>query len=125
LPDPNNPDLVSHPPACDTTTVAITVDATLVGTTDSDATFFALTTFPNPVNDILNISYQLPKKADVSLSLWNTLGQQIMQLPPQIQTADNYHQSIDVSHLNTGRYLMMLRADDRLINRLIYINKNR
>lgn len=123
LPDPDNPDLVSHPPACDTATVTITVDATLVGTGDGDAAFFGLTTFPNPVDEVLNISYQLPEKADVSLSLWNTLGQQIIQLRPQTQTADNYHQRIDVSHLNAGHYLMTLRANDRLINRLIHINK--
>ncbi len=121
LPDPGNPDLVSHPPACDTATVTITVDATLVGTTDSDAAFFELNVYPNPVSDVLNVHYRLPEKAEVSLSLSNTLGQPVIQLAPEIQTADNYHQSIDISHLNTGHYLMNLYVGEQLINRLIYI----
>lgn len=121
LPDPANPDFISHPPACDTATVTITVDSTLVGTTDSDAAFFDLRTYPNPVNNILNIRYRLPKKSEVSLSLWNMLGQPVIQLPTETQTADKYHQSIDMSHLNAGHYLITLQVGERLINDLIYI----
>jgi len=122
LPDPNDAPLASYAPACDTATVTITVDAALVGTTGSDAALFNLDAFPNPANDILNIYYQLPEKADVNLSILNMLGQPITQLPSETQTADYYHQRIDVSHLNAGHYLMTLRVDDRLVTRFIRIN---
>jgi len=121
MPDPGNPDLQLQPSLCDTATVTITVDATLVGTTDTDAAFLDFSIFPNPTDNVLNIKYDLSEKAEVSLSLWNTLGQPIVQLSRKTQVADSYYESLDLSHLNTGQYFVVLYINDTVYRRLIQI----
>jgi len=121
LPDPANPDLQLQPPACDTTTITITVDGDLVGMTDANSAFSDFSVFPNPVDNVLNIKYDLSQKADVSLSIWNTLGQPIVQFLRKTQTADSYYESLDIGHLNAGQYFVVLDINETVFTRMIRI----
>lgn len=56
-----------------------------------ESTSFALGNHPNPFNPATQIVYQLPKSGDVSLVVYNTLGQEIITLVHGFQTAGQYH----------------------------------
>lgn len=63
------------------------------------------TIYPNPVNDVLYID----KKAEIemsSISIFNTLGQLVLSIPNAATT-----QSIDVSPLKTGNYIIKINSD--------------
>jgi Leucine-rich repeat (LRR) protein len=64
-----------------------------------------LSLYPNPANDMINLS----AKADInlqSIEIYNTLGQLLMALPN-----DSNERSIDVSHLNSGTYMISVNTD--------------
>ncbi|KAB1155049.1 T9SS type A sorting domain-containing protein [Flavobacterium luteum] len=75
-----------------------------LGTNDFEfSTFFNL--YPNPAKQVLNIDV---KKNIVvsSISIYNTLGQQILVIPNAQQT-----KQVDVSNLKTGNYFIKLTSD--------------
>lgn len=62
--------------------------------------------YPNPVKDILNLSYN---KTISNVSIYNLVGQKI------ITKSINATQSqIDMSHLASGTYLVKVTADDQM-----------
>ena len=46
--------------------------------------------YPNPFNPVTNIAYELGTGADVSLTVYNMLGQEVATLVSAFQTAGNY-----------------------------------
>jgi hypothetical protein len=68
--------------------------------------------FPNPFNPSTTISYGLPQRANVSLVVYNTLGQAIATLVKGEEEA-GYHQArFDGSNVASGVYFCRLTAGD-------------
>ncbi len=68
--------------------------------------------YPNPFNPSTTISYGLPQKANVSLVVYNTLGQAIATLVNREEEA-GYHQArFDGSNVASGVYFCRLTAGD-------------
>jgi uncharacterized repeat protein (TIGR01451 family) len=67
-----------------------------------------LTMYPNPVAEILNLK---PKTSTeiYSLTIYNLLGQ-------QVQTVINPNESIDVSRLTTGSYIVKITTDKGILS---------
>ena len=65
--------------------------------------------YPNPFNPTTQIQYELPLAGEISLTLYNTLGIEVMQLDKGIKSAGIYNISFDGSHLPTGIYFYQLR----------------
>ncbi len=61
--------------------------------------------YPNPANTTLNIETKQTIAA-TSINIYNTLGQVVLVIPNAQQT-----QSVDVSSLKTGNYLMKVNSD--------------
>jgi len=61
--------------------------------------------YPNPFNPVTTIDYQLPENTDVRLDVYNLLGQLVMTLVDQKQTAGYYSIRLDGSELSTGIYI--------------------
>ncbi len=79
-------------------------DASLLSNTTFDSDSFK--SYPNPVIDILNLSYN---KTITNVAVFNLLGQKVMT------TASNANQTqIDMSHLSTGTYLVKVTADNEV-----------
>ena len=65
--------------------------------------------YPNPFNPMTQIQYELPLAGEISLTLYNTLGIEVMQLDKGIKSAGIHNISFDGSHLPTGIYFYQLR----------------
>lgn len=66
--------------------------------------------YPNPFNPSTNISYTLPEKSDVELSIFNMLGQKVATLVNQSQDAGTYSINWNAGSVSSGVYIYQLRA---------------
>jgi hypothetical protein len=66
--------------------------------------------YPNPFNPSTTIRYGLPNRSHVSLTVFNTLGQQVSQLVNGEQEAGYHEVNFDASGLSSGVYLYRMQA---------------
>ena len=69
--------------------------------------------YPNPFNPITTITYSLPAATDVTLKLYNTLGQEVAVLVNEYKPAGEYTIDFDAQDLATGVYVYSLQAGAR------------
>ena len=67
--------------------------------------------YPNPFNPSTTISYSLPKTSNVSLRIFNTLGQEIASLVNEHEEAGNYQVRWN-ANVPSGVYFYCLRVGD-------------
>jgi hypothetical protein len=66
--------------------------------------------YPNPFNPSTTIRYGLPSMAHVTLSIFNTLGQQVATLVNETQDAGYHDARFDASGLASGVYFYRIVA---------------
>ena len=80
----------------------------------SDSPFSLAQNRPNPVGaGPTTIAYTLPAAEHVTLSVYNTLGQEVARLVDRVQTAGHHEVAFDGSGLASGVYVYRLTAGDR------------
>ena len=72
--------------------------------------FHLLQNYPNPFNPSTNIRYGLPSRSHVTLSVFNTLGQQVATLVEGEQEAGYHEAQFDDPGLASGVYLYRLKS---------------
>jgi hypothetical protein len=104
------------------------VELTLGTTSVKDATaeipikFDLEQNFPNPFNPETSIKYHLPARTNVTLRIYNALGQEVRTLVNALQDAGVYNANWDGKdnngrQLTTGLYLIRLDAGDFVMTR--------
>lgn len=86
-------------------------------TTDDANTVFTNASFlPNPVHDILHISYTLSRDAQIFFSVHYSGGTCFHQSAPAQQTAGDHHEIIDMTAFPTGNYVLYIHVDDTILS---------
>jgi hypothetical protein len=65
---------------------------------------------PNPFNPSTTISFSLPVEANVSIKLFNMLGQEVAQIAEKDFQAGNHNVEFNASNLSSGAYIYTLEA---------------
>ncbi len=79
--------------------------------------------YPNPFNPVTIISYDIPQRSDVVLTIYNTMGQVIDILVNQKQKPGFYRVKWNASQVGTGVYFYQLRAGSYLQTRKMVLMK--
>ncbi|MCB0725042.1 MAG: T9SS type A sorting domain-containing protein [Ignavibacteriae bacterium] len=67
--------------------------------------------YPNPFNPTTTIKFDLAKSTNVSLIVYNTLGQEVARLFDGNQGPGSYEANLDASKLSSGTYFYRLTTD--------------
>jgi len=68
--------------------------------------------YPNPFNPATTIRYDVAAQVDVSVQVYNVLGQKVRTLVDEQQTPGSYSVRFDGRNLSSGMYFIQLRAGD-------------
>ena len=66
--------------------------------------------YPNPFNPSTTVSIGLPVKSDISLDVYNIVGEKVLTLYNGELEAGNYNYTVDASSLTSGIYIYVLNA---------------
>lgn len=66
--------------------------------------------FPNPSNSFVNIKYNLFKSGNVSLKIYNVLGEEIVILLNEYQAIGSYENIWDTQNISSGLYVVKLET---------------
>jgi hypothetical protein len=79
--------------------------------------------YPNPFNPSTVIEYSIPADGFVSLTIYNTIGQEVSTLVSEQQTAGNYSISFSADRLPSGLYFYSLRSGEHNVTRKMLLLK--
>jgi hypothetical protein len=79
--------------------------------------------FPNPFNPSTTIRYGLPNRSHVTLTVFNTLSQQVALLQNNEQEAGYHEVKFDASGLSSGVYFYRLQVGDFIQTRRLMVLK--
>lgn len=79
--------------------------------------------YPNPFNSTTLINFSIPMEANIKLSIYNTLGQELFVIKDGLQTAGNFSLPFNAGHLSSGIYLLRLQVTDQILTSRVLLIK--
>ncbi len=79
--------------------------------------------FPNPFNPTTVISFTLPRREFVTLSVYSAYGQVVKTLVSKEQPAGTYEIEFDASNLPSGVYIYQLKTKNRILTKRMILAK--
>ena len=79
--------------------------------------------YPNPFNPVTTIAFDLKEQSEVSLSVYNVMGQKVANLlSSQILAAGTQRVQFNANELPSGTYLYVLEVDDmRVAHKMVLL----
>jgi hypothetical protein len=89
-------------------------EALIVGVEDelSPATYTLAQNYPNPFNPSTKIAFSVPTQGNVTLKIYNMLGQEVATLLDEVRNAGVHEVAFDGINLSSGVYFYTLTAGD-------------
>lgn len=78
----------------------------------SQESFVLAQNYPNPFNPLTNVIYSLPRDADITLLVYDSLGREVKRLFVGRQRAGDYKVVFDGRRLSSGIYFLQLQTLD-------------
>jgi hypothetical protein len=100
-----------------------------VTSVDDDANDFVVNDFgleqnyPNPFNPSTAINYSLPERSDVTIKIYDMLGEEVATIVNTTQEAGSYEINFDASNLASGMYIYRLNAGNVLLSKKMILLK--
>jgi len=79
--------------------------------------------YPNPFNPVTTISYLLPSRSEIRLTIYNILGEEITRLFDGIQSVGLHRITWDASGVSSGIYFYRIQAGDFVQTRKMLLLK--
>jgi len=79
--------------------------------------------YPNPFNPVTTIGFSLPRPSEVSLHVFNILGQEVASLTDDYMEAGVHELEFDAAHLPSGIYFYRLIYDQGTLTRKMALLK--
>ncbi|NOS85605.1 MAG: T9SS type A sorting domain-containing protein [Ignavibacteria bacterium] len=73
--------------------------------------FWIKQNYPNPFNPVTNIVYNLPAESEVTLKIYNLVGQEVKTLVSGVQNKGKYEVKFDGMNLASGMYIYVIEAN--------------
>ncbi len=74
--------------------------------------FYLSQNYPNPFNPVTNINYQLPVSSNVSLKVYDILGNEVASLVNGTQSQGSYSVTFNPANLSSGIYFYVIKAGE-------------
>lgn len=85
-------------------------------------TYALMQNYPNPFNPNTNIQFQIPKDGHVTISVYNSLGQQVTTLVDRDLKCGVHHVTFDAAEFSSGIYYYRIQAGDFLkVNKMLLL----
>lgn len=78
---------------------------------------------PNPTADFVNLNYELTNDADISVSIFDISGKEVLTMKQGIQKEGQHSLKLDVSSLASGMYSYSFKAGESILTRKFIIAK--
>jgi photosystem II stability/assembly factor-like uncharacterized protein len=105
--------------SCGRKRVINTVTGGLANVYDSEVSllqnFMLYQNYPNPFNPLTQIKYSIPDQCLVTISVYDVLGNKVIELINKKQSGGSYEIDFDASTLPSGIYFYSLLADNNII----------
>ncbi len=91
--------------------------------TFNQTTFRLNQNYPNPFNPSTNITYSISKPGNVSLEVFDLLGQRVAVLVNQVHSVGEYDVDFDASNLTSGIYIYRITQSGQTLTRRMTLIK--
>jgi hypothetical protein len=90
---------------------------------DNISQTYSLKNYPNPFNPATTIIFELPKASNVTISVFNILGQRITEFVYDNLDAGVHKQVFDAGNLSSGTYIYLLETNEVKISKTFTLIK--
>ncbi len=91
---------------------SVTAPLGITGNFETPAGYRLDQNYPNPFNPVTRIQYSVPKKENISLKIYDVLGNEVLNVYTGIAKPGNYNAEINGTLLPSGVYFYTLKSDN-------------
>lgn len=77
--------------------------------------------YPNPFNPITTIEYIIPQSGNVTLNVYDLLGEKVDEVVNEFKESGIYHVEFDASNLSSGTYIYILRSNGNSVSKKMVV----